>query len=213
MPVETAHLLSTIHLILTMKNTSSFFSKLVAVAACTLTLASCSRSEYAMLPKGPSYYGSTRASASVAAVTPTPAAQAPTALQPVAEVSQPVAAAKVQLAPNASAVSVALASSVATHAQSGSAPKMSLVQRVALSKVVRKIEKVASKSTAYARHGDTAATQKLEGRLRQGIILVVLGLVIEILAAAISSYLVYLLGAILILVGGVLIVLYLLDSL
>ena len=68
------------------------------------------------------------------------------------------------------------------------------------------------KSGTARQHDNTAATQKLSGKLRQGIILVLIGVLVEILAAAIGSSLVYLLGAILILVGLVLIVLYLLDE-
>lgn len=194
-----------------MKNLFSSFNKLVAVAACALTLASCSRAEYAMLPKGPSYHGSTRV------VTPAPVAESPTVAvapaaaataQPLAVAPAPVAA----TAPVAKAAPVVAAAPAAVTA-AAPAPKLNMLQRVALSKVARKVEKLTQKSGSARQHSETAATQKLAGKLRQGIILVLIGVLVEILASAIGSSLIYLLGAILILVGLVLIVLYLLDEL
>ena len=212
-----------------MKNLSATLAKITAVVACVLTLGSCSRAEYAMLPKSSSYHGVTRAS------TPVPAAPiaAETRVAPAPVVAPTVAATpatRVAAAPNkttahapkalpgtaaGSAVAAAPAASaaVATTSQAAPAPKLSLVQRLAVAKVTKKLEKAVQKSGIARQHDNTAATQKLSGKLRQGIILVLIGVLVEILAAAIGSSLVYLLGAILILIGLVLIVLYLLDEL
>ena len=75
------------------------------------------------------------------------------------------------------------------------------------------MENMTQKSGSARQHDNTAATQKLEGKLRQGIILVAIGVLVEILGIVLSSSIVYLLGAILIIVGGVFIVLYLIDKL
>ncbi|WP_310397072.1 hypothetical protein [Hymenobacter sp.] len=209
-----------------MNNFSPSWSKLVAMAACALTLGSCNRAEYAMLPKGSSYHGVTRVATPVparrpvptVAAAPAPAVTAPATALPAApakqapaalEKPQPIAVTPAPApAPAASALGAA-----ATPSQTAPARKPSLVQRLALAKLTKKLEKATQKSGSARQHGNTAATQKLEGRLRQGIILVLIGLVVEILAAAIGSGLVYLLGAILILIGLIVIVLYLLDEL
>lgn len=205
-----------------MKNVVSSFTKLVAVAACALALGSCSRAEYAMLPKGSSYHGVARAAtpvpvaAKTVVVAPAPAAAAITALPaPAPVVAALPAKATAANAPAAAATSVAVpeSSAAATTVAAAPAPKLSLVQRLALAKVTKKLQKAVQKSGAAHQHDNTAATQKLSGKLRQGLILVLIGVVIEILAAAVGSSLVYLLGALLILVGLVLIVLYLLDEL
>ena len=198
-----------------MKNLSSSFNKLVAMAACALTLASCSRSEYAMLPKGPSYYGSTRIA------TPAPVVESPAvAVAPVAQSVPAVVAQASVVAPKKAAVTAPVAKAApvvatapAAVVAAAPAPKLNVLQRVALSKVARKVEKLTQKSGSARQHSETAATQKISGKLRQGLILILIGLLVEILASVIGSSLVYLLGAIIILIGVVLIVMYLLDEL
>jgi len=213
-----------------MKNLSATFVKITAVVACALTLGSCSRAEYAMLPKSSSYHGVTRAAtpvpvaasaatetrvARVPVVAPTAAATSATrvATTPPSKPTAPAPKAlPITAAGSAVAAAPAASAAVATTSQAAPAPKLSLVQRLAVAKVTKKLEKAVQKSGTARQHYNTAATQKLSGKLRQGIILVLIGVLVEILAAAIGSSLVYLLGAILILVGLVLIVLYLLDE-
>ena len=189
-----------------MKNTFSPFARLIALVACVVSLGSCSRSDYAMLPKGASYAGTARVATPVRAtpapVAPVDAAPAPVAA-PAPAVSQSQSAASVAVAPTAQPATVA----------TPQAAKPNLVQRLALKQLVRKVDKLTRQAGSARQHDNTAATQKLEGRLRQGIILAAIGLLVEILGAVLGSYLVYLLGAILIIVGGVFIVLYLIDKL
>ena len=203
-----------------MKNLSATFAKITAVVACALTLGSCSRAEYAMLPKSSSYHGVTRAStpvpvAPIAAetrVAPAPVVAPTIAAAPATRVATAPKALPVTAAGSAVAAAPAASAAVATTSQAAPAPKLSLVQRLAVAKVTKKLENAVQKSGTARQHDNTAATQKLSGKLRQGLILVLIGVLVEILAAAIGSSLVYLLGAILILVGLVLIVLYLLDE-
>jgi len=212
-----------------MKNLFPSFSTLLAVAASALMLSSCNRAEYAMLPKGSSYLGSTRVATPVpatpapvvaatpAVTSPTPAATAPitvaatpeavvtpapTAAAPITPAAQP----KVATAP---ATPAPAAATVATT----TAPKLNLMQRVALSKVVRKMDKLAQKSGVVQKHENTAATQKLAPRLRQAILFAAIGLLLEILGAIIGSWVVYLIGAILIIVGAVFFIIWLVDTL
>ena len=203
-----------------MKKLSSPFTKLIAIAACALTLGSCSRAEYAMLPKGGSYHGTTRpantVSTSVATtVAATPAAEvaapkveatAPVAAKDVA--AAPVAAKRVAAAPVAAAPAATKSVSSATVAAAPAA-KLTLVQRVAMSKVTKMVQKAATSN----KHANTASTQALDSKLRTAILLVAVGLLLEILGIAISSSILYLIGAILIIVGSVFFILWLIDKL
>ena len=191
-----------------MKNLFPSFARLAAVAVCALSLGSCNRAEYAMLPKGGSYHGVSRPATPVHATpamasTPAPVAEPVVATAPTAT---PKTAENTSVAPAAKSLGTA---TVVT----APVAKLNLVQRVALKKVARKVENMTQKSGSARQHDNTAATQKLEGKLRQGIILVAIGVLVEILGIVLSSSIVYLLGAILIIVGGVFIVLYLIDKL
>ena len=201
-----------------MKNFFLPFAKFAAVAACALTLGSCNRAEYAMLPKGGSYHGVTRV------VTPVPAkaqseikVTAPTAAEP----SAPVAVASAEPAATAApakpaataktpAVEPSPATKVATSATTAAAPapKLNVLQRVALSKATHKLSKLAQRSTAARQHDNTASTSKasaISGNLRIGIVLLLIGLLISLFNG--------LIGSIVALVGVIFIVLWLLDSL
>lgn len=197
-----------------MKNHFPTITKLVAAAVCALSLGSCSRAEYAMLPQGASYHGVARAATPVptatAVPTPTvavaPAAVATTEAQVVAT---PAAAPVATAAPATREVAVANASvSAAATVAAASVPKLSLVQRMALSKVTHKMDKLMQKSGAVRQHDNTASTSKtaaISGNLRIGIILLLVGLLVGIFNG--------LIGSIIALIGVIFIVLWLLDSL
>ena len=196
-----------------MKNIFSPFAKLIAVAACALTLGSCSRAEYAMLPKGGSYHGVTRVATPVPtapAVLPAPAADAvvapamaletttadatPATTKLVVKAAQPVAAAR----------TLGTASTmVATPA-----PKLNVLQRVALNKVTRKVDKLMQKSGTVRQHDNTASTARgISGNLRTGLILLLVGLLVSIFGGIFG-----LIGAIIAVIGLVFIILWLLDQ-
>ena len=198
-----------------MKNIFPPFVKLVAIAACALTLGSCSRSEYAMLPKGGSYHGVTRVATPVpAAATPAPAvavapqvaaaapvAAATPAAQPVA---QPVAKTAARVA--ASAVAASALGTAAT-AEAAPAPKLNVLQRIALNKVARKMDKLVQKSGSVRQHDNTASTTRssgISGNLRIGIILLLVGLLVGLLNG--------LIGTIIAIIGLIFIILWLLDQ-
>ena len=200
-----------------MKNIFPPFAKLIAVAACALTLGSCSRAEYAMLPKGGSYHGVTRVAAPVptapiassapvadAVVAPamapetTVAHATPAATKLVAKVAQPAA-------PAAAASALGTAATVAT----AQAPKLNALQRVALSKVTRKVDKLMQKSGTARQHDNTASTARggISGNLRTGLILLLVGLLVSIFGGIFG-----LIGAIIAVIGLVFIILWLLDQ-
>lgn len=192
-----------------MKNSFSSLLKMTALVAGILSLGSCSRSEYAMLPKGPTYAGTSRVATPVHAAPAPSAVATPAPAVAVAPVAAPAAVATAPAASSAPAATAAQPAALAT----AKAPHLNLVQRLAVSQLVHKANKMVQRSGAARQHNNTAATQKLEGRLRTGILLAILGLLVEILGAVVGSYVIYLLGAILIIVGGVFIVLYLIDKL
>ncbi len=207
-----------------MQNLISTLGRLTVVVAGALALGSCSRSDYAFLPKSASYLGTATAAPkarpqAAPVVTSTEVAQAPVAAPaPVAEAPAvapeitvatapaprvapaPVAAAPapVQAAPAAAATPDA---TVAT-----AAPKsLNLVQRMALAKVTKKINKLASKSSQFKQGDNTAHTARISGNLRTGLILLVIGLIVSLFSGFV--------GTIIALIGVVFLVLWLLDEL
>jgi hypothetical protein len=205
-----------------MQHLTSTLGRLVVVLTGALALGSCSRSNYAFLPKADSYLGTTTAAPKVrrpvaAVAAPAEVAQAPVTA-PVAEApavapeivvatapaprvaSAPVAApqAPTQAAPAAAATADA---TVAT-----TAPKsLSLVQRMALAKVTKKLNKLADKSSQFKQGDNTAHTARISGNLRTGLILLLIGLIVGIFSG--------LIGTIIALIGVIFIVLWLLDEL
>ncbi len=207
-----------------MKNNFPSFAKLVAVAACALTLGSCSRAEYAMLPKGGSYHGVTRVATPVPAATPaavaaTPAAApaaAPMAATSVAPTELPMATAPVQTvkrqAQAVASAAVASTPGTALTVAAAPAPKLNVMQRLALNKVTRRVDKLMQKATAR-QHDNTAATTKtsaISGNLRTGLIFLLVGLLISLFSGISGIFGV--IGAIFAIIGLVFIILWLLDQ-
>ena len=206
---------------LLMKNHFSAVSKLVIAAVCALSLGSCSRAEYAMLPKGASYHGVARVAAPVPA-TPSVAIVVP-ATAPVAETAPALAVAAVPVAPAMVAVrpetAVAAAPAVSASAPSAlattsaAAPKLNLVQRMAMNKVMHKMDKMVQKSGALRQHDNTASTSKtaaISGNLRTGLIFLLVGLLISLFSGISGIF--GIIGAIFAIIGLVFIILWLLDQ-
>lgn len=197
-----------------MKNFFSPFAKFVALAACALTLGSCSRSEYAMLPKGSSYHGVTRVATPVP--TTTPATVVAPANEPIVAAAPVVVVDTQPAAPLAAAPATKAAARVATPAAvvqaptevaAAPAPKLNLVQRMALNKVTRKMDKLMQKSGSVRQHDNTASTSNtaaISGNLRIGIILLLVGLLVGLLNG--------LIGTIIAIIGLIFIILWLLDQ-
>lgn len=196
-----------------MKPPISALRHLAVVLTSALALGSCSRAEYAFLPRSASYLGTTPAGPKTrVAPTPAPITQAPTAapeitvattLAPVAaKATAPVAA---RPAPTPLASTEAVAPAPTTPATSAAPRKLSLVQRLALAKVTKKLNKLVAKTPQLKQGDNTAHTTRIDGNLRTGIILLLIGLLIGILNATI--------GTIIAIIGLIFIVLWLLDSL
>ncbi|MBT2557338.1 hypothetical protein J7E24_06045 [Hymenobacter sp. ISL-91] len=198
-----------------MKHLSNLLRKLTAVAAVGIALTSCNRAEYAMLPKTSSAYHGTQRST---IIKPAPAPEVAVAPQVVAEaVVTPEAVAPVAApAAVATAAPVAKAAPVAAAAPAkvAKAPKLNLVQKALVNKITKQADKLAAKAGIVKKSSETAATDRLEGKLRQGLILMLVGLLVGLLGViggtigAIFS----ILGSIIFIIGVVLVILYLLDE-
>ena len=200
-----------------MKNIFPPFAKLIAVAACALTLGSCSRAEYAMLPKGGSYHGVTRVATPVPTApvdSPAPAADvvvAPAMALKTTTVDATPATTKsvVKVAQPAAPVAAARALGTTSTVAATPAFKLNVLQRVALNKVTRKVNKLMQNSGIVRQHDNTASTARggISGNLRTGLILLLVGLLISIFGGIFS-----IIGAIIAVIGLVFIILWLLDQ-
>ena len=200
-----------------MKNIFPPFAKLIAVAACALTLGSCSRAEYAMLPKGGSYHGVTRVATPVPTApvaSPAPAADvvvAPAMALKTTTVDATPATTKsvVKVAQPAAPVAAARALGTASTVAATPAFKLNVLQRVALNKMTRKVNKLMQNSGTVRQHDNTASTARggISGNLRTGLILLLVGLLISIFGGIFS-----IIGAIIAVIGLVFIILWLLDQ-
>jgi hypothetical protein len=214
-----------------MKNFLSPLATLVAGAACALALGSCSRADYAMLPKGASYHGVTRVATPVPAETPPLATPAPEAIAAapapaetaaatgIATTATPATAAPATPAPAAAtstadaaalaAAPAAIAAADPTVAATDAPRKMTRVQKFAASKALRTLNK-AMGVTQFKQKLDVAKTQKISGNLRTGIVLLLIALIISLFSRINSIF--GLIGTIIAIIGLVFIVLWLLDN-
>ena len=200
-----------------MKNIFPPFAKLIAVAACALTLGSCSRAEYAMLPKGGSYHGVTRVATPVPTApvaSPAPAADvvvAPAMALKTTTVDATPATTKsvVKVAQPAAPIAAARALGTTSTVAATPALKLNVLQRVALNKVTRKVNKLMQNSGTVRQHDNTASTARggISGNLRTGLILLLVGLLISIFGGIFG-----IIGAIIAVIGLVFIILWLLDQ-
>ena len=195
-----------------MKHLFNTLSKLTAVAAVGLSISSCNRAEYAMLPKTTPYHATY---GSVAKVEPTEATLVVTPVAAPAIQAEKTAAVEAPAsAATATSPVVAPATRSARVARTTTTPdatprKMSVPQRALLAKVNKKVDKLVSKtqtmkSKEAASHEEANA---LSRNIKVGIILILIGLLLGIFGGVIGVV-----GGIVALIGVVLIILGLLDE-
>ena len=206
-----------------MKNLSASFAKITAVVACALTLGSCNRAEYAMLPKSSSYHGVARASTPVPAKAEAPAMPAvadlktaePTVapeLVPAVASATPAPLKAATAGPASPVGSLAVPTQTITSATQSTVAvpvrKPNAIQRLALNKVTKKVDKLVQRVTAR-QYDNTVSTAKsgVTGNLRLGIILMVIGALIALLPGLFR-----LLGLIIFIVGVLFLLLWVLDQ-
>lgn len=207
-----------------MEKLSSLFGRLALTVAGALALGACNRSEYAMLPKSASYLGTKStaytprpaALAPIAAtpapvapeVTATPAVAEPAAAQSVAtpRLPTPAAPAKVVAAKPAPEATATPAPAVA--AAPATQPKLSLVQRLMLNKLVRKIDRQTEKMSVR-KSDNTASTARVDGKLRYAIIFGAISLIFFIIGGGLANTI----GTILLVIAVLFLLFWLLDNL
>jgi hypothetical protein len=206
-----------------MQNLTSTLGRLAVVLTSALALSSCSRSEYAFLPKSASYLGTATAApkarqqapatpaevAQAPVVAPAPVAEAPAVAPEITVATAPaprVAAAPVAASPAPAQAAPAAVVATPDATVATAAPKsLNLVQRMALAKITKKLNKLADKSSQFKQGDNTAHTARISGNLRTGLILLLIGLIVGLFSG--------LIGTIIALIGVVFLVLWLLDEL
>jgi hypothetical protein len=197
-----------------MKHLSKLLPKLMAIGAIALSMSSCNRAEYAMLPKTTSYHGTERVAARPQ---PQPAsvgenAQTTEASSPKITAIPEAAAPAVAVAPKADAPAPKVAAPKTTKSASVATRKApAFLQHALLKKVTKRAEKIADKMLVK-KNQETAGTEQanaISGNLRTGIILLLVGLLISIIPGDVFD----LVGGIIAIIGIIFIVLWLLDNL
>jgi hypothetical protein len=192
-----------------MKNLSLSLGRLSLVLATAFSLGACSRADYTPLSQAATQPASTPVAqaapyvpvAAEASATITAAPAAPVAAAPVAATA-PIAA-----APEA----VAAAPTAAAPApKATSAPKLNLVQRLALHKITKKIDKLASQAPQLKKQDASAARGGLDSNLRSAILFGLVGLILTLFGGVSGVF--YVVGTILLIIGLVFLVLWLLDQ-
>ena len=162
------------------------------------------------MPQTSSYHGTQYVAAKPKAEV---VAEAPAPVAAPAEATPATPAPVVAAAPAAVAAPVAKAApaSAGTVTKPAKAPKLNFLQKALVNKVIKKADKLASKAQLKQR-SETAKTTAIEGKLRQGLLLLLGGIIIELLGALTGLTVIYVLGAIVAVVGLIFILLYLLDE-
>jgi len=204
-----------------MKKLSLSLGRVTLVVATALSLGACGRADYAPLSRTTTQPASTPiaqatpyvsvaddASATVKVATPTQTA-------PAAPVAVQSALATPAVAPAAVAPTTSAAASVASAAPQAStaatpAPKLNLVQRLALRKITKKLDKLASQAPQLKQRDASAARGGLDGNLRSALLFGLIGIILLLFSGVSSVF--GILGTILLIIGLVFLVLWLLDQ-
>lgn len=206
-----------------MKNPISALSRLAVVLTGALALGSCSRAEYAFLPKSASYLGTTTPAPSArvapaATATPTPLAQAPAAASEAPAVAPEIMVAATPAAPR---ITQAVAPTPPAQAQAVAAPaaaivtpatpKLNLVQRLMLAKVTRKLTKLTTTLPQLKQGDNTTSTARggVDSKLRYAIIFGAIGLIFLVIGGPLGR----LVGTILFIIAILFLLFWLLDNL
>lgn len=208
-----------------MQNLTSTLGRLAVVLAGALALGSCSRTDYAFLPKSASYLGTTTAApksrrpanptaapvelTQAPVVSPAPVAAAsvetPAVAPEIVVATTPAPQAAPIVAPQVSTQAIATPAATDATVATTAPQKLNLVQRLAVAKVTKKLSKLAAKSSQFKQGDNTAHTTRISGNLRTGLILLLVGLIVGLFNG--------LIGTIIALIGVVFLVLWLLDEL
>ena len=96
------------------------------------------------------------------------------------------------------------------QAKAAAAPKLNLVQRLALRKVAKKLDKLTAQAPQFKKHDAAAARGGLDSNLRSALLFGLIGLILLLFSGISPAF--YIVGTILLIVGLVFLVLWLLDQ-
>jgi Flp pilus assembly protein TadB len=120
----------------------------------------------------------------------------------------------VQLAPAAAqaapVATTAPAIAAAPQAKASPAPKLNLAQRLALHKITKKLDKLASRAPQLKQQDASAARGGIDGNLRSAILFGLIGLIVLLFSGVNAIF--GIVGTILLIVGLVFLVLWVLDQ-
>lgn len=203
-----------------MKNLSLSLGRVTLVLATAFSLGACGRADYAPLSRATTQPASTpiaqaapyvpvagEASATIKAVTPTPAA--PVAVQP-APAPVAVAPTATAVAPAAPVAATAPVVAAAPQAKAAAAPKLNLVQRLALRKITKKLDRLTAKAPQFKQRDASAARGGLDSNLRSAILFGLIGLIVLLFSGVSAVF--GIVGTILLIIGLVFLVLWVLDQ-
>jgi hypothetical protein len=115
-----------------------------------------------------------------------------------------------QAAPVATEATPAPAVAAAPVAKAATAPKPNLVQRLALRKITKKLDKLTAQMPQLKKQDASAARGGLDSNLRSAILFGLVGLILTLFGGVSSVF--YVVGTILLIIGLVFLVLWLLDQ-
>jgi hypothetical protein len=197
-----------------MKNLTLSLGRLTLILAGALSLGACNRAAYSNL----SPTDALTASAPVAQPQQPTAAYVPVAAEEsaVVKATAPVAPAVPVVAPTpvVAAPAVVAAAPVAPVAPAATAaptaPKPNLVQRLALRKITKKLDKMASQLPQIKKQDASAARGGLDSNLRSALLFGLIGIILLLFTGVSNVF--GILGTILLIIGLVFLVLWLLDQ-
>ena len=199
-----------------MKNLTLSLGRLAVVLASALSLGACSRADYvtnsqaATNPLSASVATSTEAAPYV----PVAAEESATVKAPAAATAAPIVAAQpatAAAAPSAVAtMPAATAAPVAVAPAAKPALKLNLVQRLAIHKITKKLDKLTAQLPQLKKQDASAARGGLDSNLRSAILFGAIGLIVLLFSSI--NWVFATVGAILLIVGLVFLVLWLLDQ-
>ena len=194
-----------------MKNLTLSLSRFAVVLVGALSLGACNRAAYSTLSPADALATSVPvAQQSAAPYAPVAAEESAVvkAAPPAAPAATTAVPALAAPAPAVAAAPAVVAAPVASAAPT--TPKPTLVQRLALRKITKKLDKMATQLPQLKKQDASAARGGLDSNLRSAILFGAIGLILLILGSVSNIFAVF--GAIALVVGVVFLVLWLLDQ-
>jgi hypothetical protein len=196
-----------------MSNLTLSFGRFALVIASALSLGACSRAEYPGVSSAVHSSGVPVASQVATPYVPVAAEESAVVSAPALPTPSVAAVAPVaQPAPTSAVATEAPVAPLAAApvAKSAPAPKFNLMQRLALRKVTKKLDKLTAQLPQLKKQDASAARGGLDGNLRSALLFGLIGLILLLFSGVSNVFAIV--GTILLIIGLVFLVLWLLDQ-